>query len=140
MRSLERLLDSSLVWYNTTSNRGHVFTPRPRSDDSENRTRRSHQRTRNQDTTSIEIDRVRDLILRQIFDLLANLAWSSEALGFFAKVREHTHCCYLNPFHSFIPTACAGEEESLTVVIIAEGLWERKTVREYQFMPFAKFS
>ncbi|KAM7537530.1 hypothetical protein Aperf_G00000076515 [Anoplocephala perfoliata] len=89
MRSLERLLDSALVRYNTSSNRGQVFTPR--SDDPENRTRRSHQRTRNHDTTITEIDRIRDLILRQIFDLLANLAWYGEALGFFAKAKILSH-------------------------------------------------
>ncbi|KAM3175041.1 hypothetical protein ACTXT7_009313, partial [Hymenolepis weldensis] len=87
MHSLGRLLDSSLVWYNTNSNRGQNMTTRPRSDDSNSRNGRCRHRQINQslNTSGVDIENIREQILRQIFDLLSNLAWSSEALGFFAK-------------------------------------------------------
>ncbi|VDL25794.1 unnamed protein product [Hymenolepis diminuta] len=89
MHSLGRLLDSSLVWYNTSSNRGQNATTRPRSDDSNSRNGRCRHRQYNRslDTWGVDIENIREQILRQIFDLLSNLAWSSEALGFFAKAK-----------------------------------------------------
>lgn len=91
MHSLGRLLDSSLVWYNTSSNRGQNATTRPRSDDSNSRNGRCRHRQHNGSlhTWGVDIENIREQILRQIFDLLSNLSWSSEALGFFAKVRTY---------------------------------------------------
>nr|CDS30860.2 Armadillo type fold [Hymenolepis microstoma] len=98
MRSLGRLLDSSLVLYNTSSNRGQNTSPRPRSDDPNSRNRRFRPRQRNQnhDALAADIENTREQILRQIFDLLSNLAWFSEALGFFAKAKILSHFATLD--------------------------------------------
>lgn len=88
MSCLERLLDSSLNWYNNNST-GITRTPR-RADDFQEKSgvdlRRHRERTQKKNPSLEDIEDIRGTILQQIFQLLANLSWSSEAIGFFAKV------------------------------------------------------
>lgn len=84
MLFLERLLDSSLLWY--TSICGSNYRPRSHGDTT-NRQRQCQRRFDSENPTEA---RLRENILDQIFELLANLAWSSDALSFFAKVPPNT--------------------------------------------------
>ncbi|VDK24238.1 unnamed protein product [Taenia asiatica] len=81
MKYLERLLHSSLTWYNQGCGLDHLSC----SDDHTSCRRPRSTVSRRQDST----DQLREPILLQIFELLANLAWFSEAPSFFAKVKKY---------------------------------------------------
>ncbi|KAL5970536.1 hypothetical protein TSMEX_001705 [Taenia solium] len=81
MKYLERLLHSSLTWYNQGCGLDHPSC----SDDHTGCRRPRSTVSRRQDS----IDQLREPILLQIFELLANLAWFIEAPSFFAKVKKY---------------------------------------------------
>lgn len=80
---LERLLDSSLYWYNRLG-----ASYRPETDGKVmakcSQWLRSNRLPAEDSTEAVTF--LRDFTMRQVFELLANLAWSSEALSSFSKV------------------------------------------------------
>ncbi|KAL5109922.1 hypothetical protein TcWFU_002268 [Taenia crassiceps] len=83
MKYLERLLHSSLTWYNHGCSLDHL----PCNDDHAGCCRPRSTVFRRRDST----DHLRELILLQIFELLANLAWFTETPSFFAKTKILSH-------------------------------------------------
>lgn len=83
MRHLERLLHSCLTWYSHSCSLDHP----PCSDDHTSHRRHRFTASRHEDSA----DHLRELILVQIFELLANFAWFVDALSFFAKAKILSH-------------------------------------------------